>query len=154
MKRFHVNVAVKSIDDSVEFYNKLFNLKPSVVKHNYAKWELTDPAVNFSIVDGDGIYGVDHLGIQYDSQDGVDEAIDVLKGSKYEYEVQASIECCYSKSSKVWANDPQNVRWEQFVTSGSSEKFSGKTEIDNENNKDNDKEESKLKVSQSDKCCR
>ena len=145
MKRFHVNVAVESIDDSVDFYNKLFKQKPSVIKHNYAKWELSEPAVNFSIVDGDGTYGVDHLGIQYDSQEGVDDAIEVLKNSDYEYEVQASIECCYAKSSKVWTKDPQSVRWEQFVTSGSSEKFSG-------NNEDN-KEKSQLKVTQSDQCC-
>ena len=124
MKRFHVNVSVKDIDQSISFYNDLFNEKPSVKKHNYAKWELVDPPVNFSITPGEGNdYGVDHLGIQFNQQDDVNKTIERLVSGSHNHHVQGDVECCYSKSNKVWSADPQDVKWEHFVTSGKSEKF-------------------------------
>ena len=46
MKRFHVNIAVKDIDRSIEFYRTLFGTEPDVVKDDYAKWMLEDPRVD------------------------------------------------------------------------------------------------------------
>lgn len=125
MKRFHVNVAVKNMDESIAFYNDLFNQKPIVLKDNYAKWALDDPAVNFSIVPGkEGKdLGVDHLGIQFAEQCDVASTIKRLETGKHNHHVQGDVECCYSRSNKVWSSDPQNVKWEHFVTYGDSEKF-------------------------------
>jgi catechol 2,3-dioxygenase-like lactoylglutathione lyase family enzyme len=43
MKRLHVHVAVKDIDESVRFYTRLFAAEPPVRKPDYAKWMLDDP---------------------------------------------------------------------------------------------------------------
>lgn len=132
MKRFHVNVAVKDIDESVKFYNDLFNREPLVLKHNYAKWTLDDPAVNFSITPAavDGRPGVDHLGIQFDDQADVTGTIERLASGKHRHHVQGDVECCYSRSSKVWSSDPQDVKWEHFITVGSSEQFESGEDVD------------------------
>ena len=50
MKRLHVNLKVKELEESVRFYSTLFDAAPTVTKPNYAKWMLDDPRVNFSIV--------------------------------------------------------------------------------------------------------
>lgn len=47
MKRFHVHTRVKNLEESMEFYNALFDAKPSVVKADYAKWMLDDPHINY-----------------------------------------------------------------------------------------------------------
>jgi hypothetical protein len=48
MKRMHIHVAVEDLNDSIRFYSAMFgNVEPTVLKSDYCKWELTDPAVNF-----------------------------------------------------------------------------------------------------------
>ena len=50
MKRFHVHVGVADLKQSVGFYSTLFGAEPSVLKDDYAKWMLDDPArINFAI---------------------------------------------------------------------------------------------------------
>jgi catechol-2,3-dioxygenase len=38
MKRFHVHIAVESIEQSTQFYNTLFGQQPTVAKPDYAKF--------------------------------------------------------------------------------------------------------------------
>jgi catechol 2,3-dioxygenase-like lactoylglutathione lyase family enzyme len=66
MKRFHIHVGVKDLNNSIQFYSTLFGLKPSKVKDDYAKWMLEDPRINFAISTRSGKEGVDHLGMQVD----------------------------------------------------------------------------------------
>ena len=49
MKRLHVHVGVNDLDQSIGFYSVLFGAVPTVVKHDYAKWMVEDPRVNFAI---------------------------------------------------------------------------------------------------------
>lgn len=144
MKRFHVNLKVKDLDASIKFYRDLFNKEPLVLKHNYAKWALDDPAVNFSIVpcEANQEPGVDHLGIQFDDQSDVAGTIERLVSGEHQHHVQGDVECCYSRSSKVWSSDPQQVKWEHFVTVSDSDKFESGEDVDN-----------KLKVTNS-SCCK
>src|SRR5690606_24012026 len=64
MKRFHIHVGVKDLNNSIEFYSTLFGQKPSKVKEDYAKWMLEDPGLNFAISTRVNNEGIDHLGIQ------------------------------------------------------------------------------------------
>ena len=76
MKRFHVNVRVKSLHESLAFYTALFGAKPTVVKEDYAKWMLEDPRINFAISTGHSENGIEHLGLQVDSPEALEpEAI-------------------------------------------------------------------------------
>lgn len=68
MKRLHLHIAVTELDKSIEFYSKLFASKPSVIKSDYAKWMLDDPYLNLAISTRSGNKGLDHLGIQVDSE--------------------------------------------------------------------------------------
>ncbi len=70
MKRFHVHVSVPDLGASIRFYSTLFGTEPAVVKSDYAKWMLEDPRVNFAISQRGGKTGVNHLGLQTDSDDG------------------------------------------------------------------------------------
>ena len=48
MKRFHVHVGVDDIEQSVQFYSKLFGGAPVKREPDYAKWMLEDPRINFA----------------------------------------------------------------------------------------------------------
>ena len=118
MKRFHVNVAVDDLARSIEFYNTLFNTQPTVEKSDYARWMLEDPRINFSITHSRERRGINHVGLQVESTEAVAEIQARLDLAEEKTFQQPDTECCYARSSKTWATDPDNVRWETFVTHG------------------------------------
>ena len=67
MKRLHVHISVRDLDDSIRFYKALFDAEPSVLKDDYAKWMLDDPYVNFAVSTRGGAAGINHLGVQVDA---------------------------------------------------------------------------------------
>jgi catechol 2,3-dioxygenase-like lactoylglutathione lyase family enzyme len=123
MKRMHVHVAVENLDQAIGFYSTLFDAKPSVVKDDYAKWMLDDPRVNFAISDRSPSHGIDHLGIQVDSRDELDELAGRLKAAGSQTRDQEATSCCYAKSDKAWVNDPSGLRWETFYTFGEATSY-------------------------------
>jgi len=68
MKRFHVHVSVDDLNASVQFYSTVFGTSPTVLKPDYAKWMVDDPRVNFAISQRGLKPGVDHLGVQVESE--------------------------------------------------------------------------------------
>ena len=73
MKRMHVHVAVDDLPRAIGFYSALFATAPSVTKTDYAKWMLDDPRVNFAISARGRRAGLDHLGIQVEDKDELNE---------------------------------------------------------------------------------
>ncbi|HLJ52044.1 MAG TPA: ArsI/CadI family heavy metal resistance metalloenzyme [Rhizomicrobium sp.] len=119
MNRFHVHVRVPDVAQSIRFYSTLFGVVPSVVKPDYAKWMLEDPRVNFAISAGSAdSKGVDHLGIQVESDRELRGLASRLKGAGEETRDEEAVTCCYAKGNKSWVNDPSGVRWETFFTFG------------------------------------
>ena len=118
MKRLHVHVGVEDLDQSVRFYSTLFGAEPSVTKPDYAKWMLEDPSVNFAISSGNAHKGIEHLGIQVESQDELREVYGRLRRADRPVLEEGATTCCYAKSEKSWIADPQGVVWETFFTNG------------------------------------
>jgi catechol-2,3-dioxygenase len=120
MKRLHVHVAVESLDTSVRFYSQLFASEPTVRKHDYAKWMLEDPRVNFAISAQATNVGIEHIGIQVENRDELAEVYERLKRADRPVLEEGPTSCCYAKSEKSWIEDPQGVKWEIFHTIGES----------------------------------
>lgn len=118
MKRFHVNVSVADLDQSIDFYNTLFGQQPSLQKDDYAKWMLDDPRVNFAISKSSRSSGINHIGLQAATMDELGEIQQRLEAAGEQTFDQPAAECCYASSSKTWVQDPDAVRWETFVTHG------------------------------------
>ena len=127
MKRFHVHVSVNDLDGSVQFYSTMFGVPPAVLKPDYAKWMLDDPRINFAISRRGVEPGVDHLGVQVDSESELLELRRQVAEANIARLDQASAECCYARSDKYWTTDPQGIAWETFHTLDSIPVY-GKTE--------------------------
>ncbi len=123
MKRLHVHVAVDDLAHSIGFYSALFAAQPVVTKTDYAKWMLDDPRVNFAISTRGRTAGLDHLGIQVESQDELQEVYARLHAAGSEVFEQGQTACCYAKSEKSWINDPAGISWETFYTTGESTNY-------------------------------
>jgi len=118
MKRLHLHVSVPDLGQSIEFYETLFGAAPSVVKSDYAKWMLDDPRVNFAISQRERAAGVDHVGIQTESQAELAELAARLRAAGSQTFDEQATNCCYHVSDKSWVRDPAGVRWETFYTFG------------------------------------
>jgi len=116
MKRFHVHVSVKDLTASIRFYRALFAAEPVVIRHDYAKWMLEDPRVNFAISTHRQSVGVNHLGFQVESDQelrGMRAQLEAADAGLVEENGQL---CCYAKSDKYWVTDPAGIAWETFHT--------------------------------------
>jgi hypothetical protein len=120
MKRLHVHVSVEDINHSIGFYSALFAAEPSLVKSDYAKWMLEDPCVNFAISARGREPGLDHLGIQVENTDELQEVYARLRRAGGNVIEQGDTICCYAKSAKSWIDDPAGIAWETFHTTGVS----------------------------------
>ena len=123
MKRMHIHVAVSDLDKSIHFYSELFDMQPSLVESDYAKWMLDDPRVNFAISARGVKPGLDHLGIQVDTGAELEAIHARLDAAGRAMLTEEATTCCYARSDKHWVTDPQGLAWETFHTLGSAPTF-------------------------------
>lgn len=114
VKRFHVHISVKDLEESVKFYSGLFGEAPNVRKDDYAKWMLEDPKINLAISRRSLKPGLDHLGIQMESEEELAGVNEQLLKASLPVATQSGAACCYSESDKHWTVDPQGIAWEAF----------------------------------------
>ena len=124
MKRFHVHAHVADLSASIAFYSKMFAAEPTRVESDYAKWMLDDPRINFAISTRGGQPGVDHLGIQTDTEEELVELKARAEAADMTLLDVGETTCCYARSDKYWVTDPQGIAWEQFHTLGNIPVFS------------------------------
>ncbi len=113
----HLALNVTNVIESIQFYRKLFGIEPSKVRTGYAKFDVHNPPLNFTLnerpVANRG--ALSHLGIQ------VASTADVLAtrqrwgaaGLLTRDEMQTN--CCYATQDKTWVRDPDGNEWEVFV---------------------------------------
>lgn len=114
MSRIHMHLVVEDIETGIRFYSALLGAEPSVVKDDYVKWELDTPPVNIDISTRGRVPGLDHVGIQYDSDAELDALQARLEAAGFSGVPEKETACCYEQSNKYWILDPTCVSWEAF----------------------------------------
>jgi len=116
MSRLHIHISVDDLEQNIRFYSALFGVTPSVSKDDYAKWDLTEPAVNFAISKRGARTGLDHVGIQAENAAELAAVQARLQAAGISGVEQSGTACCYARSDKYWTRDPQGIAWEAFHT--------------------------------------
>ena len=116
MQRLHLHLGVKNLSESINFYKNLFKSEPTKLKEDYAQWVLEDPKINFAISTRVKTLGVDHLGIQVDKVEELNDIRNSLDKADISTHSDGEVTCCYAKSEKSWVNDPNGVAWEAYHT--------------------------------------
>ncbi len=113
----HLAINVRDVEQSIAFYKKMFGIEPSKVRTGYAKFDVANPPLNFTLnqVPFDGSGALSHLGIQVA---GTDDVLAMRtaweeKGLLPREEMQTT--CCYALQDKAWVHDPDGNEWEVFV---------------------------------------
>ena len=124
MKRAHIHLTVGDLDRSVAYYSALFGAAPDTSEAEYAKWSLSEPALNFAVSTGCGeAPGVSHVGIEVTGDGALEEMDDRIAAGGLPVRRQAQTSCCYARSDKVWTADPDGLAWEVFRTDGQGDAF-------------------------------
>jgi hypothetical protein len=99
-------------------------------KADYAKWMLEDPRVNFAISTRASKNGVDHLGIQVEENEELEELRGRIRSADLAVFDEGETVCCYANSEKSWVQDPSGIAWEAYRTMDDAQIFSGKLAAD------------------------
>jgi len=113
----HLALNVRSVEQSIEFYRKMFGIELSKVRTGYANFDVQNPPLIFTLNQGSFANrgALSHLGIQ------VRSTADVLATRQKWSEAglltrdEMQTNCCYAMQDKTWVRDPDGNEWEVFV---------------------------------------
>lgn len=115
--RFHISLNVSSLERSVAFYRILFNMEPTKLRADYAKFEPDDPPLVVSLEPhgrpGPGT--LNHLGFRMPDARSLVATQERLERAGIHSNREEGVECCYAKQTKFWVTDPDATLWELYT---------------------------------------
>jgi catechol 2,3-dioxygenase-like lactoylglutathione lyase family enzyme len=114
--KFHLSLNVANLTKSVDFYRVLFGLEPAKRHDDYAKFELDDPPVIFSLVPLQPPPGasLSHLGFRVQNAEALEAARSRLEAAGICTQSQEGTTCGYARQDKLWVKDPDGNFWEFY----------------------------------------
>jgi catechol 2,3-dioxygenase-like lactoylglutathione lyase family enzyme len=113
----HIAIHVQDVTRSIEFYRNLFGIEPSKVRTGYAKFDVANPPLNFTLNEGgSGEHGtLSHLGIQVAATEDVLAVRQQWHKRGLLTRDEMKTDCCYALQDKAWVRDPDGNEWEVFA---------------------------------------
>jgi len=122
--RVQLALNVKDLEAAVAFYSNLFGVPVNKRKPGYANFAIDEPPLKLVLFEvPDAPERLNHLGVEVFEEGLVTAATKRLKRAGLVDLVEDETTCCYAKSTKVWAVDPDGARWEWYKVTGDSETF-------------------------------
>lgn len=113
----HIAIHVQDVTRSIDFYRKLFGIEPSKVRTGYAKFDVANPPLNFTLNETAALErgSLSHMGIQVASTADVMTVRERWQESGLLTRDEMKTECCYALQDKAWVHDPDGNEWEVFA---------------------------------------
>jgi catechol 2,3-dioxygenase-like lactoylglutathione lyase family enzyme len=115
--KVHVSINVRDLNSSIDFYRLLFGLEPVKVRREYAKFDVTNPLLNFTLNQSEfkDAGALSHLGIQVGSTEDVLAMRELWHNRGLITRDEMQTNCCFATQDKTWVKDPDGNEWEVFV---------------------------------------
>jgi catechol 2,3-dioxygenase-like lactoylglutathione lyase family enzyme len=125
--RLQLAINVDDLDESIDFYTKLFSTEPAKVRPGYANFAIADPPLKLILMENRGQGGsLNHLGVEVADTDVVDTEQRRLAEAGLASIDERETTCCYAKQNKFWVEGtPNGERWEIYTVLEDSQTFSG-----------------------------
>ncbi len=120
--RLHVAIPVRDIEASVAFYEQLFQQPPTKLRPDYAKFEVADPPVNYTLnrtANAVAPSSPQHYGIQVKTSEEVVAFRTRVQAAGLATRTEDGVTCCYAVMDKIWLADPDGHAWEVFAVTDS-----------------------------------
>ena len=124
MSRLQLALNVREIDAAVDFYSKLFGTEPAKRRPGYANFAIAEPPLKLVLFENPAASGqLNHLGIEVESSEKVEEAAARLKLADLTVKAEPQTTCCYAKQDKIWVSAPDGDDWEIYTVLKDSATF-------------------------------
>jgi catechol 2,3-dioxygenase-like lactoylglutathione lyase family enzyme len=124
--RLQLALNVRNLEAAIEFYSKMFGAPVNKRKPGYANFAIDEPPLKLVLFEvPDAPERINHLGVEVFDDADVHLATERLKAAGLEHLVEDESTCCYAKQNKVWAREPEGLRWEWYRVVEDSETFAG-----------------------------
>lgn len=121
--RLQLALNVSNLDESIDFYTKMFDTAPVKIKPGYANFAIENPPLKLVLFEGTGNGGtINHLGVEVEAAEEVVAAEQRLSGAGISTTGVDDTLCCYAEKTETWVESPDN-RWEWYVKTGDSTEF-------------------------------
>ena len=123
MSRVQLALRVSDLEGSIRFYSSLFEVEPAKRRPGYANFAIAEPPLKLVLLEGEGDRPtvMDHLGVEVESTNEVNDATDRLAELGLFTQVEDDTTCCYALQHKVWAHGPGNEPWEVYTVKDDSQ---------------------------------
>src|SRR4029077_17988841 len=122
--RVQLALNVNDIDQSVDFYAKLFGAEPVKRRPGYANFAIADPPLKLVLLENPGEGGtLNHLGVEVESSEVVHAEIARRTEAEMFTEEEVGTTCCFATQDKVWVTGPSGERWEVYTVLADSDTF-------------------------------
>ncbi len=122
--RLQLALNVSDLDAAVDFYSKMFGAKVNKRKPGYANFAIDEPPLKLVLFEvPDASERLNHLGVEVFEDEDVSQATERLRGAGMDHLVEDETTCCYAKANKVWATEPDGMRWEWYKVLADSATF-------------------------------
>lgn len=122
MSRLQLALNVDNLDESIEFYSKLFATQPVKTKPGYANFAVAEPPLKLVLIENPGQGGsLNHLGVEVHDVDTVNAEQTRLAAAGLASVNERDTTCCYAKQDKFWVSGtPNEESWEIYTVLGDS----------------------------------
>lgn len=119
--RLQLALNVNDLDDSIDFYTKMFDTPPLKVKDGYANFAIENPPLKLVLFEAEGQGGsLNHLGVEVEAASDVEAAEARITGAGLDTTGVDDTQCCYAAKTETWVHGP-DTRWEWYVKTGDSD---------------------------------
>lgn len=113
--RVQLALNVNNLDESIEFYSKMFDTPPYKVKPGYANFAIEQPPLKLVLMENERGGGtLNHLGVEVDDATAVEAAEARVTGAGLNTTGIADTECCHAAKTETWVEGP-DTKWEWYV---------------------------------------
>lgn len=119
--RLQLALNVSNLDESIEFYEKMFDTPVLKKKPGYANFAIENPPLKlvlFEQADNGGT--INHLGVEVETGEQVEAAEQRITDSGIETTGVDDTVCCYAAKTETWVEGPDN-KWEWYVKTGDTD---------------------------------
>lgn len=115
MARLQLALNVDNLDESIDFYTKMFGTEPLKTKPGYANFAIENPPLKLVLFEGDTGHSINHLGVEVDTKEEVSQAEQRLQSDGIDTTGVTETVCCYAQKTETWVEGPGGARWEWYV---------------------------------------
>ncbi len=113
--RLQLALNVRDLNEAVEYYSKLFAVKPHKLRDGYANFAIDTPPLKLVLFENpEAEERLNHLGVEVFDEAEIASATKRFEAAGITPEVQRKKTCCNATQNKVWALEPQGLRWEWY----------------------------------------